>query len=161
MAVNLMQKQEKARAAQYEDMSLVQMDNERIPHENDTDDVALDNLDFGYNKRHSKEWNTLVNKKAEEMENEIKIQENLKISEKKAKEDAKRKAEQEKIRKAEEKRKQLEEEQRKRALGTGPNKKTIDLGELYGGIENIEMLQRDSGYERHSRYMQERLDELD
>lgn len=159
MALSLMQKQEKARAAQFEDMALVQTDGYRIPHENDTDDVAIDNLDFGYNKRHSKQWNEEVNKKAEAIENEIKIQENLKVSEKKAKEDAKRKAEQEKIRKAEEKRKQLEEEQRKRALGNGPNKKTIDLGELYGGLENIENVQLD--YERHSKYMQSLLDEND
>ena len=75
MATSLMQKQEKARAAQFEDMSLVQVDENnsqagrRIPHENDTDDVALDNLDFGYNKRHSKEWNKAVNVQAEEMEN--------------------------------------------------------------------------------------------
>jgi hypothetical protein len=94
-------------------MSLVQTDADhtesqhgrRIPHENDTDDVALDNLDFGYNKRHSKEWNKAVNKQAEEMENEMKIQENTKIAEKKAKEDAKIKAEKEKIKKAEERRK--------------------------------------------------------
>merc|ERR1719223_2003485 len=132
MAINLMQKQERARAAQFEDMALVQTDSVRIPHENDTDDVAIDNLDFGYNKRHSKDWNSLVNKKAEEMENEMKIQENTKLAEKKAKEDAKIKAEKDKIKKAEEKRHQLEEEQRKRALGNGPNKKTIDLGELYG-----------------------------
>jgi len=76
MAISLMQKQEKARAAQFEDMELVQTDGSRIPHENDTDDVAIDNLDFGYNKRHSKQWNEEVNKKAEALENEIKIQEN-------------------------------------------------------------------------------------
>ena len=159
MAVSLMQKQEKARAAQFEDMALVQLDENRIPHENDTDDVALDNLDFGYNKRHSKEWNKAVNKQAEEMENEMKIQENMKIAEKKAKEEAKKKAEQDRIKQAEERRKKLEEEQRQRALGKGPNKKTIDLGELYGGINDIEMLQLESnvgaGYERHSKFMQE------
>lgn len=122
------------------DNNMVQYAQARIPHENDTDDVDIGNMDFGYNHMHSKSWNQEVNKKAEELENEIKIQENLKLSEKKAKEDAKRKAEQEKIRKAEERRKQLEEEQKKRALGNGPNKQTINLGELYGGIEDIDML---------------------
>ena len=45
-----------------------------------------------------------------EIENEIKIEENTKLSQKKANEDAKRKAAQEKVRLAEEKRKKLEEE---------------------------------------------------
>jgi hypothetical protein len=63
-----------------------------------------------YNHRHSKEWNQEVNTKAMEIENEIKIEENTKLSQKKANEDAKRKAAQEKVRLAEEKRKKLEEE---------------------------------------------------
>jgi hypothetical protein len=43
-----------------------------------------------------------------EIENEIKIEENMKLSQKKAEEDAKKKAQEEKVRKAEEKRKELE-----------------------------------------------------
>jgi hypothetical protein len=140
------------------DNNLVQYANTRIPHENDTDDVETANVDFGYNHMHSKAWNQEVNKKAEELENEIKIQENLKISQKKAQEDAKVKAEQERIRKAEERRKQLEEEQKKRALGSGPNHKTINLGELYGGIEDIDMVQLSSKYERHSKFFQHEMD---
>lgn len=44
-------------------------------------------------------------------------------------------------------------------MGKGPNKKTIDLGELYGGLENVDLVQL--GYERHSKYMQSLLDEND
>lgn len=80
----------------------------------------------------------------------------MKLAQKKSQEAAKKKAQQEKIRKAEEKRKRLEEEQKAKALGAGPNKKTIDLGELYGGIE---MVQLDADYERHSRFFQQQLDE--
>lgn len=71
---------------------LVQINYERIPHERDTDDVLTDSQDFMYNQRHSKSWNDEVNKKAMEIENEIKIEENMKLSQKKAEEDAKRKA---------------------------------------------------------------------
>lgn len=87
------------------DDEYVQLNYERIPHERDTDDVLTDSQDFQYNQRHSKSWNDEVNKKAMEIENEIKIEENMKISQKKAEEDAKRKAQEEKVRKAEEKRK--------------------------------------------------------
>jgi hypothetical protein len=33
-----------------------------------------------YNRRHSKSWNDEVNKKAMEIENEIQIEENMKVS---------------------------------------------------------------------------------
>jgi len=56
------------------------MKQSRIPHEDDTDDVTVDNVNFGYNPKHSKSWNNEVNKKAEELENEMKIEENLKLS---------------------------------------------------------------------------------
>jgi len=88
-----------------ESEELVQLNYERIPHERDTDDVLTDGQDFQYNQRHSRSWNDEVNKKAMEIENEFKIEENMKISQKKAEEDAKRKAQEEKVRKAEEKRK--------------------------------------------------------
>lgn len=52
-------------------------------------------MDFGYNHAHSKSWNAEVNKKAEEIENEIKVEENMKVSQKKAEEDAKKRAQQE------------------------------------------------------------------
>ena len=35
----------------------VQLGYERIPHENDTDDVQTDGTDMQYNHRHSKDWN--------------------------------------------------------------------------------------------------------
>lgn len=138
---------------------LVQIDYERIPHERDTDDVLTDGQDFQYNQRHSKAWNDEVNKKAMEIENEIKIEENVKLSQKKAEEDAKRKAQEEKVRKAEEKRKRLEQEQREKALKKDQeNKRTIDLGQLYGGIDNVEAVQLDAEYDRHSRFMQGLID---
>lgn len=93
-----------------------------------------------------------VNKKAEELENEMKIEENMRLSKKKAEQDAKVKAEKEKIRLAEEKRKKLEEEQKQKALGDGPNKKTVDFAELYKGLDT-EMVQLNAEYQRHSKFM--------
>lgn len=101
-----------------------------------------------------------VNKKAEELENEMKIEENMRLSKKKAEQDAKVKAEKEKIRLAEEKRKKLEEEQKQKALGDGPNKKTVDFAELYKGLDT-EMVQLGSEYQRHSKFMQHELDLAD
>jgi len=34
------------------------------------------------------------------------------------------------------------------------SKRTIDLGQLYGGLENDNFVQLDSNYERHSKFMQ-------
>ena len=67
----------------------------------------------------------------------MKIEENLKLSQKKAKADAEKKAQQEKIRKAEERRKELEEKQKQAALHKNDNKKTVDLNQLYGGIDGV------------------------
>lgn len=152
-----MAQQEKAKRAQFEDEGLVQLAYDRIPHENDTDDVSTENLDFQYNHKHSKAWNEEVNKRAEEMENEMKIEENLKLSQKKAAVEAKKKAQEEKVRRAEEKRKQLEEQQKEKALGAGANKKTIDLSELYSGLEMVQ-LDATTDYARHSKFMQHELD---
>ena len=70
-----------------------------------------------------------------------------------------RKAQEEKVRKAEEKRKRLEQEQREKALKKDQeNKRTIDLGQLYGGIDNFEAVQLDAEYDRHSRFMQGLID---
>ena len=143
----------------FADVEDVQLNEVRIPHENDTDDVETEGVDFNYNRKHSKAWNEEVNKKAMEFENEMKIEENMKLVQKKAEEDAKRKAEQDRVRKAEEKRRKLEEDQKKRALeATRVQMRTIDLGELYHGIDNIEMLQLDSEYNRHSHFMQRLID---
>ena len=78
----------------------------------------------------------------------------MKISQKKASEDAKRKAEQEKVRLAEEKRKKLEQEQKERMLNKDHiSKQTVDFAELYGGLENNEMIGLDTTYEKHSKFM--------
>ena len=98
-----------------------------------------------------------------EIENEIKIEENMKLSQKKAEEDAKKKAQEEKVRKAEEKRKELEKQQREKALMKNQeSKRTIDMSQLYAGIDGVannEFIQLNSGYERHSKFMQGLIDQ--
>ena len=51
-----------------EDVLLTQLGSE-IPHETDTEDVVADLTPSNYDKRHSKAWNQLVEKKAQELEN--------------------------------------------------------------------------------------------
>jgi hypothetical protein len=50
-----------------------------MPHENDTEDLdfqaGTDTEDIGYNHMHSKMWNDVVDRKAQEFENAIKKQE--------------------------------------------------------------------------------------
>ena len=44
-----------------------------MPHEDDTEDLDFKpDEDIGYNHQHSPMWNEIVNKKAQEFENEIK-----------------------------------------------------------------------------------------
>lgn len=71
-----------------------------IPHEEDTEDMALDQSPAAYDYHHSKAWNDEVNRKAIAIENEMKIEDNMKIAKKKADEQAKQKAAEEKIKAA-------------------------------------------------------------
>jgi len=59
-----------------------------MPHENDTEDIADTVTPENYDHKHSKEWNSLVERKAQEMEDEEKIQINMKKKAKQAKEDS-------------------------------------------------------------------------
>ena len=83
----------------------MQLSASNIPHEADTDDIAFETNPIMYDSHHSKQWNEEVNKRAEELENEMKIQENIKIAKQKAKEEAERKAAEEQAKAADERRK--------------------------------------------------------
>jgi membrane protein involved in colicin uptake len=80
-----------------------------ISHAEDTEDIADSVNPSNYDTHHSKEWNLAVEKKAQELENEMKIEENMKISQKKAKEDAKKRAIEAKAKAEAEKRKKAQE----------------------------------------------------
>jgi len=56
-----------------DDVSHLQLTSWNIPHETDTDDIALEENPIFYDKHHSKQWNAEVNRKADELENEMKI----------------------------------------------------------------------------------------
>lgn len=100
-----------------------------IPHEDDTEDMALDQSPAAYDYHHSKAWNDEVNRKAISIENEMKIEENMKIAKKKAEEQAKQKAAEEKIKAAALAKKKAEE------ASKSVNKfATVDFSELYSGI---------------------------
>ena len=53
----------------------VQLDYAHIPHAEDTEDVYDDGSDVSYDHHHSKEWNTMVQKKADELEDIMKTEE--------------------------------------------------------------------------------------
>ena len=91
-----------------------------------------------------------MNQKAIELENEIKIQENLKIAAKKAKEEAARKAAEERAKAEAERRRQAEEARKQPSAEWGSMKKTVDLSELYAGLPaeaNVQI--SDEGFYRH------------
>jgi len=67
-----------------EDAQNVQLSYNHISHETDTEDIADDVSPSNYDAHHSKAWNDAVEKKAIELENEMKIEENMKLSQKKA-----------------------------------------------------------------------------
>lgn len=92
-----------------EDSQNIQLSYNHISHETDTEDIADDVNPSNYDAHHSKAWNDAVEKKALELENEMKIEENMKLSQKKAKADAKKKAEEAKIKAEAEKRKKAQE----------------------------------------------------
>lgn len=119
-----------------------------LPHENDTDDIALTETPMNFNVKHSKKWNDEVNKQAVELENEMKIQENIKIKEARQKQEQIEKAALERA----EKKAQIERQKKmqmsqKKSQVTKKSHQTIDLGEIYKGIEMVQL-----GYENHSQY---------
>lgn len=92
-----------------EDATNLQLSYNHISHADDTEDIADEVGPSNYDLHHSKAWNEAVDKKAQELENEMKIEENMKISKKKAKEDAKKKAIEAKAKAEAEQRKKAQE----------------------------------------------------
>lgn len=123
----------------------VQLSYNHISHEADTEDIADDVSPSNYDAHHSKAWNDAVEKKAIELENEMKIEENMKLSQKKAKADAKKKAEEAKIKAEAEKRKKAQELADKNTRKA--NVQTIDLSELYKDMPTDSLVQLNSGYD--------------
>lgn len=87
-----------------EDSMNVQLGYAHIPHADDTEDIVEED-EKSYDHHHSKEWNALVDKKAQELEDFMQKEEKDKIAAKKAAEEAKRKAIEEKAKQEAEKRK--------------------------------------------------------
>jgi hypothetical protein len=114
-----------------EDAMNIQLGYTHIPHAEDTEDI-VDEDEKSYDHHHSKEWNALVDKKAEELENFMKKEEDDKVKAKQAAEEAKRKAIEEKAKQEAEKRKQAQE------LAQQKSKKvriqTVDFNDIYSGI---------------------------
>lgn len=136
----------------------VQLDYAHIPHSEDTEDIVDDDSKT-YDKHHSKEWNALVDKKADELENEMKIEENMKISAKKAAEEAKRNAIEEKAKMEAEKRKKAQELAQKKTQKV--RVQTVDFNDIYSGIAADEItLQTDArvNYELHSKHWNEEVE---
>lgn len=137
-----------------EDSMKVQIDQTGfMPHEDDTEDMALDQSPAAYDYHHSKQWNDQVNRKAVQIENEMKIEENTKIAKKKAAELAKQKAAEDRIKAA--------ALAKKKAAESVPkvNKfQTVDFSELYSGIPAQENVMTEdfefSPYEHHSKFVQ-------
>lgn len=124
-----------------------------MPHEDDTEDMALDQSPAAYDYHHSKQWNDQVNKKAVQIENEMKIEENTKIAKKKSAEMAKQKAAEDRIKAAALAKKKAAEANAPKNMAY----KTIDLSELYGELPSQENLQTDyefTPYEHHSKFVQ-------
>ena len=101
-----------------------------MPHENDTEDIAGDVSPENYDHKHSKSWNELVEKKAQEMEDEEKIQINMKKKAKQAKEEAVAKAARDKAREHQTKLMQLERREHNKKF----KNPSVDFSELYGSM---------------------------
>jgi len=144
---------------QKEDSMNVQLGYMHIPHAEDTEDI-VDDDSKAYDKNHSKEWNALVDRRAQALEDEMKIEENTKVAKKKAAEEAKRNAIKEKAR--------MEAEKRKTAQELAQHKsekarvQTVDFNDIYTGItpEDITSLQTGfkMGYELHSKFFNQEVE---
>jgi len=127
----------------------------RISHENDTEDISTDVDPVAYNPAHSKKWNKEVDNQAIAIENQMKIEENTRISEERAREraaqlEAERKAEAK--REAEEKARQAKKEVKK--VEQKKSRQTVDFAELYKNVDekDVTMLQTSGDYEKHTEY---------
>jgi hypothetical protein len=138
---------------------LVQLSDNSIPHENDTEDIVAQTDELAqYNRHHSKLWNETVNRKAQELDDEMKAEESAVLAKKKSKEDAKLKAAEEAHNRAAEqkKREQAAQEQKQHEA-----RRTVDFAELYGslaGSENVQLEYADHWADkRHSQYWADRV----
>ena len=77
--------------SQPKDDSFLQLSYSYISHDKDTEDIADEVNPTNYDFRHSKAWNAEVDKQALELENELKIEENMERSKQKAKEEQRKK----------------------------------------------------------------------
>ena len=102
----------------------------QMPHENDTEDITDAANPDNYDHRHSKEWNKLVEKKAQEMEDEERIQINMKKKAKEAKAEATAKAAREKAREHQNKLMQLERKEHNKKF----KNPSVDFAEMYGSM---------------------------
>jgi vacuolar-type H+-ATPase catalytic subunit A/Vma1 len=130
----------------------VQLGYMHIPHADDTEDI-VDDSEKAYDHHHSKEWNNLVEKKAQELEDDMKAEEAQKVADKQAAEAAKRKAIEEKAKAEAEKRKQAQQLAQQKTQKV--KVQTVDFNDIYTGITPDEItLQTDSqvAYERHSKF---------
>lgn len=145
------------------DETNVQTGYSHISHEADTEDIADDVNPSNYDQHHSKAWNDAVERKALELENEMKIEDNMKLSQKKAKEDAKKKASEAKAKAEAEKRKAAQSLAETQAHKT--TVQTIDLSDLYKDLPNDSLIQTGASwndnnhlYEHHSPAFYDRVD---
>jgi len=134
----------------------VQLDYMHIPHADDTEDIT-DEDTKSYDRNHSKEWNALVDKRADDLENEMKIEENTKIAKKKAAEEAKRKAIEDKAKMEAEKRKQAQDLANKKTVKE--RVQTVDFNDIYTGIHPEDIGDVQLGYELHSKFWNKEVDE--
>ena len=143
-----------------EDAMNVQLDYAHIPHADDTEDVYDDGQEASYDHHHSKEWNAMVQKKADELENMMKQEEQDKIAAKKAAEEQKRKAIEEKAKQEAEKRKKAQELAQHKTEKA--KVRTVDFNDIYNGVtpDDITLqLGQDVEYENHSRFWNKQVEE--
>ena len=57
-------------------------------HEEDTDDIVIGLNPEGIDHHHSAQWNKMVNEKAVELEQQLKVEENIEQAQEKAKQEA-------------------------------------------------------------------------
>lgn len=114
-----------------------------IPHENDTEDIIpnADELEL-YNRHHSKLWNEVVNRKAQELEDTMNAQENMVKQKKKDQENSKLRAVEEAHKRAEE---QKRREQAAKEQRMHESRRTVDFAELYGNmVPDVKAVQTDA-----------------
>ena len=109
-------------------------------HGEDTDDIVEELSPESFDAKHSKEWNKAVEKQALAIENQIKLEENMVESAKKAKEDARLRAIEVAKNEAAE-RKRMEELKKHPAQPIIQQPKAVselELGTIYGNINPMD-----------------------